>query len=72
MSYSSDDVVERLMATTLDGSSDVVSISRSTVDCNSETFWPQGSLSGKRLFCMCVPDKDLCGRYIVLLQSTVL
>ena len=35
------DVVERLMATTLNWSSDV-SISRSTVDCNSETFGHEG------------------------------
>ena len=50
------------------------SISHSTVDCNSTSFQPRMSSSGTKLFFLScfVPDENLHGQNIVLLQSTVL
>ena len=56
----------------LNGSSAIVmlSISRSTVDCNCTMFRPQRSSSDAKLFCTW--NEDLSGQNVVQLQSTLL
>lgn len=50
-------------------------ISRSTKNCNSTMFWSRRSLSGtksERENSSCIPDKDVHGRNVVMLQFIVL
>ena len=49
----------------------MLSISRSTADCNCTMFQPRRSLSGAKYLSF-LPEEDLRGRNVVQLQSTVL